>query len=151
MEVSQPCHYGLEVLFVDNFMSLVIPMSREQLDHVAAAVMTGIYDVFPTNIIDGNNPISEKKLLKGEGQCSLSKALLGFDFDGRRKTMWLEEGKRAKLLTTLHWWIRASNHDQGTPFQEFESVVGKLQHAFTTLPGGQVLLFLSPCIRLLRQ
>ncbi len=143
MEVSQPCHYGLEV-FVDNFMSLVIPMSREQLDRVATAVMTGIHDVFPTNIIDGNDPISEKKLLKGKGQCSLSKALLGFDFDGQRKTMWPEEEKRAKLLTTLHGWIRAGNHDQRIPFQEFESVVGKLQHAFTVLPGGQVLLFLSP-------
>jgi hypothetical protein len=96
---------ALRSYFVDNFMSLVILMSREQLDHIATVVMTWIHDVFPTNIIDCNNPISEKKLLKGEGQCSLSKALLGFDFDGQCKTMWLEEEKRAKLLTTLHWWI----------------------------------------------
>jgi hypothetical protein len=48
-------------------MTLVIPTSQEQLEHVATAVMTGIHDVSPTNITDGNNPIS-KKLLKGEGQ-----------------------------------------------------------------------------------
>ncbi len=64
-------------------MSIVIPTSREQLKHVAAAVMTGIHDVFPADVVDGNNPISEKKLKKGEGQYSLFKTLLGFDFDGK--------------------------------------------------------------------
>jgi hypothetical protein len=130
-------------------MSLVIPTSCEQFDHIETAVMTGIHDVFPTNIIDGNNQISEKKLLKGEGQYSQSKMLLGFDFDGQHKTIWLEEGKRAKILTMLHGWIRAGNHDQGIPFQEFESVVGILGHAFTALLEGRGLL--SPCNRLLRR
>ncbi len=74
-------------------------------------IMTGIYDVFPIKITDSNNPISEKKLLNGEGQISLSKKLIGFDFDRNLKTMWLEEKKRAKLLTTLHDWIRAGNHE----------------------------------------
>jgi hypothetical protein len=72
-------------------MSIVIPTSQEQLEHVAMAVMTGIHDVFPANIIDADDPISEKKLLKGEGQYLLFKMLLGFDFDGKCKTMWLEE------------------------------------------------------------
>jgi hypothetical protein len=83
-------------VFVDDFMSLVIPTSHEQLEHVATVVMTGIHNVFSVKIIDGNNPISEKKLLKGEGQYSLSKMLLVFDFHGQHKIMWLEEGKRAK-------------------------------------------------------
>jgi hypothetical protein len=86
MEGSQPCCYGLKV-FVDNFMSLVILPLQEQLEHFATVVMTGIHDVFPTNITDGNNPISEKKLSKGEGQHSLSKTLLGIDFDGNCKIM----------------------------------------------------------------
>jgi hypothetical protein len=38
--------YMVEVYVVD-FMSLVIPVSQEQLRHVATAVMTGIHDVFP--------------------------------------------------------------------------------------------------------
>jgi hypothetical protein len=41
-------------------MSIVIPTSRDQLEHVATAVMTGIHNMFPTNIIDGDEPISEK-------------------------------------------------------------------------------------------
>jgi hypothetical protein len=92
VEGSQHCQYGLEV-YIDNFMGLVIPTSRAQLEHVAMAVMTGIHDVFPANIIDGNNPTLGKKLLNGEGQYSLFKTLLGFDFDGKCKTMWLEDEK----------------------------------------------------------
>jgi hypothetical protein len=98
---NDPCRYGLEVN-VDDFMSIAIPTLQEQLTHVGRAIMAGIHDVFPADIIDGNNPISEKKLLKGEGQYALFKTLLSFDFDGQRKTMWLEEQKWAKLLTTLH-------------------------------------------------
>jgi hypothetical protein len=74
--------YSIEV-YVDDFISIVIPTSQEQLDHVADAIMQGIHDVFPADIVDINNPISEKKLKKGEGQYSTFKTLLGFDFDGK--------------------------------------------------------------------
>jgi hypothetical protein len=140
--------FALEV-YVDDFMSIVIPTFWEQLKHVATVVMTGIHDVFPADVVLSNNPISEKKLLKGEGRYSLFKTLLGFDFDKQQKTMWLEEEKRAKLLTILHSWLRAGKHERGVPFVEFESVVAKLRHAFTALPGGWGLL--SPCNPLLKQ
>jgi hypothetical protein len=51
-------------VYVDDFMSLVNPVSQEQLQHVATAVMTGIHDVFPEDAVDSNDPISEKKLIK---------------------------------------------------------------------------------------
>jgi hypothetical protein len=93
-------------VYVDDFMSLVIPVSQAQLRHVAAAVMTGIHDVFPaSDDNDGNNPISEKKLKQLEAQYATLKTLLGFHFDGINKTMWLESAKRKKLLTILRSWI----------------------------------------------
>jgi hypothetical protein len=93
-------------VYVDNFMRVVIPISKSQLQHTAAAVMTGIHDVFPANDDDyGDDPISEKKLKKCEGQYSTVKTLLGFDFDGINKTMWLEMAKQEKLLTILRGWI----------------------------------------------
>jgi len=125
-------------------MSIVIPMSQEQLEHVAMAIMTGIHDVFPADRVDSNNLISEKKLLKGEGQYALFKTMLGFNFDGKRKTMWLEEEKHAKLLTILHSWLRAGSLNHGIPFGEFESVIAKVRHAFTALPGSRGLLSPSP-------
>jgi hypothetical protein len=106
---TQQVQYGLKV-YVNDFMSVVIPTSKEQLDHFATAIMTGIHDVFPTNIVDSNNPISEKKLKEGEWQYSTLRTLLGFDFDGKRKTLWLEEEKQAKLLTTFKGWIRSAQH-----------------------------------------
>jgi hypothetical protein len=140
--------YSIEV-YVDNFMSIVILTSREQLDHVADAIMQGIHDVFPADIVDINDPISEKKLKKGEGQYSTFKTLLSFDFDCKQKTMWLEEEKRAKLLTTLKGWIYSRDHKRGVLFKEFESVIAKLRHAFLALQRSKGLL--SPCNRLLRK
>ena len=145
---NRSLRYNVEV-YVDDFMSIVMPTSKAQLDHVANAIMRGIHDVFPADIVDSNDPISEKKLKKGEAQYSTFKTLLGFDFDGNRKTMWLEEEKRAKLLTTLKGWIRSGEHERGIPFKEFESVTAKLRHAFLAVQGGKGLL--SPCNRLLRK
>ena len=60
---------------------------------------------------------------KGEGQYSSTfETLLGFDFDGTQKTMWLEEKKRAKLLTMLKGGIRSGEHKSGVAFKEFESI-----------------------------
>ncbi len=96
--------YMVEV-YVDNFMSLVIPVSWEQLPRVANAIMHGIHDVFPLDEDDSNDPILEKKLKKGEGRYDTRKTLLGFDFDGEGKTLWLESAKQEKLLTILRGWI----------------------------------------------
>ncbi len=68
-------------------MSIVIPTPQEQLIHVATAIMSGIHDVFPADLVNSNDPISEKKLLRGKGQYALIKTILGFDFDGQRKTL----------------------------------------------------------------
>ena len=63
--------YLLEV-YVDDFVSLVIPTSREQLHHVSTGTMTGIHDIFPAEDNNSNDPISEKKLtqLDGETLCN---------------------------------------------------------------------------------
>jgi hypothetical protein len=96
--------YMVEV-YVNDFMSLVIPVSWEQLQHVAVAIMTGIHDVFPLDADNSNEPISEKKLRAQEGMYSTRKTHLGFDFDGTAKTMWLEAAKQEQLLTILKGWI----------------------------------------------
>ena len=137
-------------VYVDDFMSLVIPITKAQLQHTTDAVMTGINDVFPADESnDDDDPISEKKLKKLEGQYSTVKTLLGFDFDGISKTMWLEAAKREKLLTILRGWICTGHRGSaGIPFKEFESTIAKIRHAFTCIPMGASLL--SPCNRILK-
>ena len=136
-------------VYVDDFMSMVIPVTRQQLDHTATAVMTGIHDVFPADVDDDEDPISLKKLKQGEGEYSTRKTLLGFDFDGVHKTMWLEEAKWEKLLTVLKGWIRMASRERGIAFAEFRSVTAKIRHAFTCIPQGVALL--SPCNRILKR
>ena len=99
-ELDNLFRYLLEV-YVDDFVSLVIPTSHEQLRHVSMGTMTGIHDVFPADDIDSNDPISEKKLMQLDGEYSTKKTILGFDFDGIEKTIWLKEAKRAHFLTVL--------------------------------------------------
>jgi hypothetical protein len=141
--------YMVEV-YVDEFMSLVILVSREQLHHGTNAIMHGIHDVFPPDAEDSDDPILKKKLKKGKGMYKTRKTLLGFDFDGKAKTMWLESAKRKKLLTILKGWIRTGKRGSlGVPFGEFKSTIAKIQHAFTSMPVGRGLLL--PCNRLLKQ
>ncbi len=140
--------YMIEV-YVDDFISLAIPTSTEQLDHVARAVMEGIHDVFPPADLDEVDPIALKKLLKKDGQWMLIKDILGFTFDGDNKTLWLEEPKRHAILVFLKGWLRTSRRsNRGIPFEEFRSVLSKIRHAFISIPAGNGLL--SPCNRILK-
>eukprot|EP00956_Cyclotella_meneghiniana_P026594 scaffold57877_cov41-Cyclotella_meneghiniana.AAC.5 len=67
--------------------------------------------------------------------------MLGFDFDGNKKTMQLESKKREFLLAVLHKWIRtASSNTAGIEFAEFESVISKIRNGFMCIPGGKGLL-----------
>ncbi len=136
-------------MYVDDFVSLVVPTSRDQLRHVSTGTMTGIHDIFPADNNDSNHPISEKKLKQLDGEYATTKTILGFDFDGLAKTLWLEDAKSAHLLTVLHGWLRSSRTGTvGIPFTEFESVIAKIRHAFTAIPAGRDLL--TPCNKMLQ-
>jgi hypothetical protein len=141
--------YIVEV-YMDDYIGLVIPSSQEQLQHAANAIINGIHDIFPPRSENDDDPVSFKKITKGDGTWLLQKDILGFTFDGKGKTIWLEAQKRDALLTILHQWLRASRASHaGIPFVEFESVVAKVRHAFLAIPAGKGLL--SPCNRLLRK
>jgi hypothetical protein len=141
--------YVVEV-YMDDFLGLAIPATRDQLQHAANAIVHGIHDVFPANDNDDEDPISFKKVQLGNSTWSLRKDILGFTFDGEAKTLWLDAPKRYVLLTILHQWLRASRASHaGIAFTEFESVVAKVWHAFIAIPAGKGLL--SPCNRLLRK
>jgi hypothetical protein len=150
---SEPNAQGFQYLvkvYVDNFMSIVIPVSQEQLRHVTNAIMHGIHNLFPPDAEDSNDLILEKKLKKGKGMYETRKTLLGFNFDGKAKTMWLELAKRKKLLTILKGWIRTGKRGSwGVPFGKFKSTIAKIQHVFTSILEGRGLLL--PCNRLLKQ
>ena len=134
-----PLRYLLEV-YMDDFIDIVIPACQQDLDHVAVATMTGIHDVFPPAPTPDTDPISEKKLARGDGAWANVKEILGMTFDGTAKTIWLAEEKRDALLAQLKVWLRKSSRRIGIAFDEFRTTLSKLQHAFLTVPAGKGLL-----------
>ena len=89
-----------------------------------------------------------KKMERGDCLYDTTKDILGFNFDGIMKTIWLEDAKRESLLTTLASWCRRATLHRGTPWQEYLSVTAKIRHAFLSVPSGKGLL--SPFNRLLQ-
>ena len=134
-------------VYMDDYISMVIPRTKDDMRHVANAVMTGIHDVFPADEVDGEDPVSHKKLLKQEAMWALTKDILGFTFDGENKTLWLEEPKRKSLLATLHKWLRDAGKykNKGIPFDEYRSTLAKLRHAFISIPCGLGLSLSVQC------
>jgi hypothetical protein len=48
-------------VYIDNFIGLAIPNTKQQLNHVANRVMCGLYDIFPPPDDAREDPISRKK------------------------------------------------------------------------------------------
>jgi hypothetical protein len=78
--------YVLEV-YVDDYISCIVPTSRKQIKHVARGILHGIHDIFPLVTDNSIDPILAKKLRKGNGTFKTNKCLLGIHFDGVNKTI----------------------------------------------------------------
>ena len=136
---TQPFKYMLGV-FVDDFISLVIPRCQADLDHVAASILHGIHDLFPPDEDDNEDPVSLKKLLKGDGAWELRKELLGWIFDGRYKTIELAPSKVADRLALLDDCLKQARRGKSIPMDTFQKLVGKLQDTAMGIPGGAGLM-----------
>ena len=121
--------------YVDDYISLAIPTSQEQLEHVANAVMTGIHDVFPADENDEEDPISLKKLRKLESMWMVMKDILGFTFDGVNKTIWLEKPKRDALLEKLRGWIYGKQRRERVGFRLRTSSLESPNYATPSSPS----------------
>ena len=143
---AKDLRYLMEV-YVDDYISLAIPTSQQQLDHCANAMQHGVHDVFPSDKDPNKDPLAFKKMERGDSKFDVKKDILGFDFDGETKTLWLEHSKRETILTTLASWVRRAKLHHGTPWTEFVSVTAKLRHAFISIPAAKGLL--SPINKLL--
>ena len=86
----------LEV-FVDDFVQLAQTTDKEALRHCSRAVLHGIHSVFPPPNVTGHNgadPVSVKKLLKGEGVWAVRKEILGWVMDGSTMCIELSDKKQ---------------------------------------------------------
>ena len=93
----------LEV-FVDDFAQLAQTTYKEALRHCSRAVLHGIHRVFPPPNVTGHtgaDPVSIKKLLKGEGVWAVRKEILGWIIDDATMCIELPEKKQEAILEDL--------------------------------------------------
>ena len=129
--------YLLEV-YIDDFIGAATASSPEQLNHIARALLHAIHDVFPEHLhTPDDQPASMKKILKGEGQWSPIKEILGWIFDGINKTVQLPPEKIDAILATMNAMLRSTT---GVKFQDFQKLTGKLHHASIGIPTGKSLM-----------
>ena len=134
-------------IFVDDFIGAAIPKTKEDLTHLSRALLHAIHDIFPASPDDPeNDPESLKKLKKREGAWAVRKDILGWELQGRQKTVQLDEDKYAKLLRLTKDALRSS---RGVTFNDYEKMLGKMRHASWGVPGSNGLF--TPFNRIIAQ
>ena len=86
----------LEV-YVDDFIQLAQSTDVDVLRHCSRAALHGIHSVFPPPKVTGHSgedPISKKKLMEGEGVWEVQKEIMGWIMDGATRCIELAEKNR---------------------------------------------------------
>jgi hypothetical protein len=80
------------------------------IPRIRRASIHGIHSVFPqpevTGHVEGKEPISAKKLEKGDGNFTSNKEMVGFIFDGIKRTVQLPPTKAAAYIKEIHQILR---------------------------------------------
>ena len=74
-------------VYINDYTNLVMARSKQDLAHISNATMHGMYSMFPSSMINSEDPISEKKMIRKDGQWRVEKDILGWTFDGAYKIM----------------------------------------------------------------
>ena len=125
-------------VFVDDFIGASNTQSHQKLVQISRAMLHGIHTVFPPTSVtnhSGEDPISQKKLLQGEGTWHTTKEILGWIFNGADYTIQLPVEKCNSIITT----IRKIKQQKTAPLNTFQKIAGRLQHASFGIPGGRSL------------
>jgi hypothetical protein len=108
---------------------------------VAHVTLHAIHSIFPPTEVSGHvggkDPISRKKLEKGDARFDVEKEILRFIINGVDRTVRILEvkaqsiaGEIVKVLWKTH-----------VPLKHFRSLLGKLQHAAQIFPAAKGMLF----------
>jgi hypothetical protein len=79
----------------------------------------------------GKDPVSLKKLERGDAQWHHEKELLGFLVDGAAKTVRISESKSKDIVSEIRRILK-KKHVQ---LKRYRRIVGKLRHVALILPG----------------
>ncbi len=93
--------------------------------------------VFPEPAVtghkNGKDPLSLKKLELGDGNFVSTKDMIGFTFDGIKRTIQLPPVKAKAYIKETHRIL----HQKLVQLKDLQTLVGKLRHAFIILPAAR--------------
>jgi hypothetical protein len=138
-QISPTKHTNIIEVYVDDFIAATNNLSQCHLTQLSRAVLHGIHSIFPpTNISQhcGGDPISEKKMEKGDGNWQFQKEILGWIFDGEHYTIYLPPEKSKRIQKQIKQLAKKSS----ATLKEWQQVMGKLNNACIGLPSGRGLL-----------
>jgi hypothetical protein len=130
-------------VYVDDFCYAATQSEDgEHIPTIRRAAIHGIHAVFPptsvTHHTDGKEPISAKKLAAGDENFDTKKEMIGFVFDGVKRTVRLPPAKAAAYIKETHTLLQRKT----VPLKKLQTLVGKLRHASIILPAARG--FFSP-------
>lgn len=137
----RPRHYSNDPLrYSDVYMDDLIGLSQGESMPVTRAILHSIDMVFrPLDSDDSpfrQEPVSVKKLNKGDGHPTTVKTILGWRLDLLANTLELTPRRRARLDDILSNYPRTR---QRTSVTEWQKVLGELRSMAVALPGSRGL------------
>jgi hypothetical protein len=124
------------VVYVDDFIRASVENADSTLlGRISCAALHGIDSIFPplnvTGHTDSKDPISLKKLQRGDAQWSPKKEILGFLVNGKKKTVCITQAKADNIVGEIKQILK-KKHVQ---MKHYRHVVGKLRHVALIMPG----------------
>jgi hypothetical protein len=140
--------YSISV-YLDDFIGAAVEnVSGTLLDRVTKAALHGIHSIFPpptvTGHVGGKDPISLKKLQRGDARWAAEKEILGFLVDGEAKTVRISDARGKDIVTEIRKILKKKR----VQLKRYRRIVGKLRHVALILPGTKGLF--SPINRALK-
>jgi hypothetical protein len=82
---------------------------------------------------NGKEPIFQKKLLQGDGHFQSKKDMIGFSFDGVKRTVHLPPAKATAYIKEIHRILQRKS----VPLKTSQGLVGRARHASIILPAAR--------------
>ena len=125
-------------VYVDDFIAGTNDLSKENLIGISRAILHGVHSIFPPPEISGHNgedPVSFKKLVNGDGFWAFEKEILGWVFNDKAYTIQLPPEKVTKLIAKINEALKQPY----LPLHDYQCLMGKLNHATIGIPNGRGL------------
>jgi hypothetical protein len=124
--------------YVHDFITMAQTTDPRELQHLSHSLLHAVHSIFSPPEITGHSgeeSISMKKLLQGDGLWEHRKEILGWLFDGATRCIKLPANKQDRI----HLELKAILRLKRVPRKRLEKIVGKLRHTSIGIPAGRGL------------